>query len=167
MVQRLLMGQKIIDNNNRELYLEFYRNIRERLTSHGNRLWLRFRYFLTIEAAIIGAFVLKPKLFHSEVYFWGVPIVGFLWSLIWYLIASNDLWFYEERYSAMKNFKDENIINRTSLTRYKLKKDELPKWKRIFCYKFKNCGSTTFSSIIPFTFIFLWIILGLIRWSSL
>lgn len=152
-------------NNKHELCIEFYRNIRERLTSQGDRLWLRFRYFLTIEAAIFGAFVLKPELLRSKIYLWGFPIFGFLWSLLWYLIAINDLWFYEERYRTMKLFEDENILPVTELTRYKLENDKRNKpsgWKRLICCKFKKCGSTTFSAIIPFVFMFLWLLLLII-----
>jgi hypothetical protein len=92
-------------DKNDEFRLEYYRNLRERLTSQGDRLWKRFNYFLTVEVAVAGAFILGPSGLSDNWRFVGLPALGLGWSLLWFLIAANDLWFYEDRYQAAEAFR--------------------------------------------------------------
>lgn len=151
------------DDDSSDFALEYYRNMRERLTSQGNRLWTRFHYFLTIEAAMMGAFILVPEGLSAGWRFVGLPLIGLCWSTVWFMIAANDLWFYEERYKRLKVFEKEQIVPKVGTVPGKMSKADLPRVKRLVCFKIPKCGATTFSAIVPGCFAVLWLTMMLIK----
>lgn len=148
-----------VKNNEDQYVFEYYQNARERLTSQGNRLWNRFNYFLTIETALIGAFFIRPEHLGDGTRLYGLGLLGIIWSLVWFLIAAQDLWFYQDRYEKLKQIED-NLINRKITFTYDPSwRSSMPPWKKALCFKVPDCGSTTFSSICPALFFFLWILI--------
>lgn len=67
--------------------LEHYRALRERFICQGDRLWKRFHFFLTINVALVGAFLLRSEVAKAgQVQVWG-PRLGVLVSVVWIIIA--------------------------------------------------------------------------------
>ena len=139
-----------------EYAFKYYENVRERLTSQGDRLWNRFNYFLTIEAALVGAFFVRPDGLGGGQRLYGLVSLGIAMSVVWFLIAAQDLWFYEDRYERLKQLETSVILPKVPFTYDSSWASRLPSWKRGLCFKVPQCGSTTFSAISPLLFIILW-----------
>jgi len=142
-----------------EYRFQYYENLRQRLTSQGDRLWNRFNYFLTIETALVGAFFIRPDHLGEGNRLFGLGILGLIWSIAWFLIAAQDLWFYEDRYERLKVFEEQIIKSQISFTYTASWEASMPRWKKFLCFKIPKCGSTTFSVICPVVFVLLWIAL--------
>ena len=153
-------------NKEDEFCFEYYRNLRERFTSQGNRLWTRFNYFLTIETAIVGAFILAPGGISARWRFVGLPIIGLCWSALWFWIAANDLWFYEERYKGLRRFEKDNLVSKVGIIPTRMVASDLPRWKRFVCFKTPKCGATTFSAIVPACFVLVWLVTTVVSWIT-
>ena len=151
---------------NDDFILEYYRNIRERLTSQGNRLWTRFHYFLTVEVALVGAFLATKNVFSEYWKFLLIPFLGLYWSVLWFLIAAQDLWFYEDRYERLRKFENEKILKEIGFTPSRLKKSDIPKFKRFICFKIPEYGVTSLAPIFPLFFVLIWILLGFVGWLT-
>lgn len=142
-----------------EFVSQYFQNARERLTSQGDRLWNRFNYFLTIETALVGAFFIRPDHLGSGLRLYGLGVLGIISSLVWFLIAAQDLWFYEDRYKKLKQIEKDLISAKVPFIYEPNWQSELPTWKKFLCFKIPQCGSTTFSAICPALFFVLWIAL--------
>ncbi len=143
-----------------ELMLEYYRNIRERLSSQGDRLWARFQYFLTVDTALTGAFLVVPQGLTESWRGVGIPLLGGLWSLLWFLLAANDLWFYEERYTKLKAFEKDSLLPLIKVASKRMASRDLPAFKRFICFKIPKVGATSFCSIVPAAFAAFWIVVA-------
>ncbi|MBD1388214.1 hypothetical protein IC617_02115 [Neiella sp. HB171785] len=141
-----------------EFLLEYYRNIRERLTSQGDRMWARFNYFLTIQSALIGAFYIRPESLDESLRLYALGGLGLIWSVLWFLIAAQDLWFYEDRYEKLRAFESDHIETQIGFSHVRSWHATMPMWKKLMCFKIPKVGSTTFSAICPFLFIVVWIV---------
>jgi hypothetical protein len=150
-----------------EYVFQYYQNTRERLTSQGDRLWNRFNYFLTIDTALVGAFFIRPEHLGDGRRLYGLGALGILWSCVWFLVAAQDLWFYEDRYDRLKHFEDRLIHPKVGFTHSAGWHTKLPRWKKLLCFKIPKVGSTTFSAICPALFVVLWLaILAVKRFVS-
>ncbi|MCU0286511.1 MAG: hypothetical protein MUF15_08925 [Acidobacteria bacterium] len=142
-----------------EIILEHYRALRERFVTQGNRLWTRFHYFLTIEAAILGVFLTKTFTTSVSWSECGILFLGLLWSILWFIIGAQDLWFYEQALERLDEFELNYIIS--NIDGWHKKDYDIPKWKKLVCFKIGECGVTTFASICPGLFIILWVLIWL------
>ncbi len=58
------------------------------LTAHSDRMWTRFNYFITIEAGLVGLFVIAG-LHRLGFLVWGT-FAEFLVSLAWWVVGARD-----------------------------------------------------------------------------
>jgi len=157
-----MCGNEIKD----DFVLEYYRNIRERLTSQGNRLWIRFHYFLTVEVALVGAFLATKNGLSEHWQLLLIPFLGLCWSGFWFLIGAQDLWFYEDRYESLRKFENEKILKEIGFMPSRLTKSDIPKFKRFICFKIPEYGVTSLAPIFPILFVLIWILLGVVGWIT-
>lgn len=146
----------------RDVVLEHYRYLRERFTHKGDRLWLRFYYFLTIEAALFTAFV---KVRETESLYSMRPLIlvlGISWTALWFVIAAQDLWFFEQSRKRLDDFIVSHITpSLTPWDNWKLYPTR--KLKKLICFKIPHCGVTTFSVICSLFVGLMWSLLWLVR----
>ena len=95
-----------------DVILEHYRHLRERYARQGDRLWLRFYYFLTIEAALFGAFVKVKETASLHGMRLLVLLLGTAWTALWFVIAAQDLWYYEQSRKRLNDFARNYIVPR-------------------------------------------------------
>lgn len=149
----------------KEFILEHYRRLRESFVTQGNRLWARFNYLLVGQAALVGVFLTREK--HPVV----LPVLGFVSALLWYVVAAQDLWFYQQAREKLLSFTSRLIIPRLSgwsdaeeEEPYKVS----PWWRYVFCFKIPKLGTTHFASVFPILFVVFWILswTGIVPWNA-
>jgi hypothetical protein len=145
-----------MENNKRtDVLLEHYKALRKRFTLQGDRLWLRFYYFLAIESALFGAILTQAPPSKQWLRF-AVPVVGLFWTAVWFVIAAGDLWFYEESREKLDAFTSTQIIPLIQGWDEGKEYCTLPPLKRLLCFKISNVGVTTFAPICPLFFLVVW-----------
>ena len=143
----------------RDVILEHYRHLRERYARQGDRLWLRFYYFLTIEAVLFGTFVKVKETSSLRGLRLLVLLLGTVWTALWFVIAAQDLWFFEQARKRLNDFTQNYIVPRIN-----------PSWdywtdyptgglKKLICFKIPKCGVTSFSVICTLFVGFMWALL--------
>jgi hypothetical protein len=143
--------------NNDNFILELYRSRMQHFVTQGNRLWIRFHYFLTAEFALVGLFFLKGLSTNVQLNII-VPILGVICSFLWYLIGAQDLFFYEAFRKGV-NSVEENLIlpkcgeNIAALNTFMKEIKHTP-----IRFKIKHIGVTSFIAICPIVFLILWVI---------
>jgi hypothetical protein len=55
------------------------------LKDHFTRVWMRFNFFLTIQSALLGAFIFSPEKYTN----W-IPAFGIVVSGLWYIFGAQD-----------------------------------------------------------------------------
>lgn len=97
-----LLSENCQMENNNEFFLEAYRTRVQMLITQGDRLWTRFNYFLAIELALTGLyFVYKVN---------PTPIIGIVFSFIWYIISAQDFYFLREHRERVNQFEKDIIL---------------------------------------------------------
>lgn len=142
-----------------EPFLEHYRSLRERFTSQGDRLWLRFYYFLTIDAALLGVLLTKVGAPPSQLPRFVVPFLGLFWTAIWFVIGAQDLWFYEQSRKKLDAFKSKHVVPNIAGWDEDREYYAVPRWKKLICFKIPKCGVTTFAAICPLLFLPVWFVM--------
>jgi hypothetical protein len=146
-----------------ELILEHYRHLRDRFTHQGDRLWLRFYYFLTVEVALFGVFV---KVQETRSLYGMRPLVlalGIAWTALWFLIAAQDFWFFEQSRKRLGDFTDSHIVSGIAPSWDNRKEYPTEGLKKIICFKLPKWGVTAFSVICPLLVGLMWSLLWLVR----
>ena len=143
------------NNTPTEVLLEHYRALRERFISQGDRLWLRFYYFLTIESALSAVILTKAPPSRQWLRF-AVPVVGLFWTALWFVIAAGDLWFYEQSREKLKAFTSTYIIRLIQGWDEEKQYYSVPPLKKLLCFKIPKVGVTTFAPISPLLFLVVW-----------
>jgi len=150
------------ENPDSDILLEHYRSLSERFTSQGNRLWMRFHYFLTGEAALLGAYLTRladPSLSWPKTV---LPLLGLFWTAVWFIVAAQDLWFYEQARKRLDAFKLKYIVSQFPAWDEDAEHYIVPRWKRPVCFKIPKCGVTTLASICPLLFVVLWVMIWIL-----
>lgn len=148
-----------IDND--YLLIEKYKSLQGQIKSQGDRIWIRFNYFLTIDAALIGIFIMKLAENGESELLYNVPFLGIGLSLLWYIIGAQDYYFFEKARKTLQYFEKVNIHSRIDLPNF----DQVMKvrwYKRLFCWKIPKYGVTIFIAICPALFIITWILLNIV-----
>jgi len=139
-----------------EYVLEHYRALRERFTSQGDRLWKRFHFFLTVDVALVGAFLLRSDIAKAGgLDVWG-PRLGIVVSVVWIIIAVQDLWFYDDARVRLNTFKKELILPKISSWQKEREKHHPPWWKLPVCFRIARIGVTAFAPICAYLFLAVW-----------
>jgi len=144
-------------NSDCDVVIEHYKALRERFVVQGNRLWTRFHYFLTVEAALLGIYLTKAATISVSWPKFGILYLGLFWTILWFIIGAQDLWFYEQARKRLDEFKSKYIVAGLVGWDEKAEYYTVPWWKKPFCFKIAKCGVTSFASVIPFLFIFIWL----------
>jgi hypothetical protein len=142
-----------------EIVLEHYRALRERFVTQGNRLWTRFHYFLTLEAAILGVYLTKTFTTSVSWSECGIFYLGLFWTLLWFIIGAQDLWFYEQSRKKLDAFKSKYIVSQIHGWNEDADYYDVPCLKKLVCFKIPECGVTTFASLCPLLFIIVWVLI--------
>ena len=70
-----------MNNDDTTFVIELYRTRMQHFVNQGNRLWIRFHYFLTAELALIGIYLLKAEyttLINENL----IPMLGIMCSIL-------------------------------------------------------------------------------------
>src|SRR5262245_11382903 len=145
--------ETLIDNE--EYVLEHYRALRDHFVSHGDRLWQRFNYFLTVEVALMGAFLLRPVDAAARVDA-GAPILGVILSIVWYIVVAQDLWFYDDARKKLFDYRKDVIVPKIPEWQSDSAEFVPPAWKKPICFRIRGVGITPYSPICAVLFIVLW-----------
>ena len=100
-----------MNNDDTTFVIELYRTRMQHFVNQGNRLWIRFHYFLTAELALIGIYLLKAEyttLINENL----IPMLGIMCSILWYLIGAQDLYFYELYRKGVHTVEDNLILSK-------------------------------------------------------
>jgi len=139
---------------NDNLFLELYKTRLEQFVIQGNRLWIRFHYFLTAEIALIGLFLVRGSDFTVQ-YLHLIPLLGIICSIIWYLIGAQDLYFYDGYRKAFNTIEAEVIAKLgNSIIPTKIHLSDIK--GGLLRFRIKGIGVTSFTSICPILFLLLW-----------
>ena len=140
---------------NSEFVLEHYRALRERFTSQGNRLWMRFHFFLTVEVAL-GAYLLRPPAAADGRVL--PSLLGVLMSLLWFLIGAQDYWFYEDSRKRLSRYKSECILAKIDCwgEEQENTKFRARSYQKTICFLIPGVGVTAFAAICPLICLTAW-----------
>lgn len=155
--------KKCVEGGNmpQEVY-EHYHYLRERFTSQGDRLWKRFYYFLTVEVALVGAFLIKEgAIIPANEYKFIVNNIGLVLSVIWFLIGAQDIWYYDNARRRLDRYKFKNIIPLITNWTENEERETLPNItaKMVWRFRIPKFGVGSFASMIPLISIGLWVYL--------
>ncbi len=145
-----------MSDNDESLFLEIYRARMQYFANQGDRTWLRFYYFLTVELALASVYLAGDKNLVGDARNL-LPFLGILFSLLWYLIGAQDVYFYEGYRKAM-SAAEELVLSKSGKAVNPTNKYIRDIKPNLFCFKIRHIGVTTFAAICPLLFLILWIL---------
>lgn len=140
-----------------EIIIEYYRTLREHFITQGNRMWTRFNYFLTIETAIIGIYLTKTTIISVSWPGNGIIFLGIFWTILWFIIGAQDLWFYKQYQKRREEFEKKYIGHNLEGWDIIENHYNVPCVKTLVCFKIPKCGVATFASLCPLLLLIGWI----------
>jgi hypothetical protein len=149
------LASEPVTKDGKEFTLEHYGRLRESFLTQGTRLWTRFNYLLAIQAALVGVFLTR------EGYSFALPLLGACSAALWYVVAAQDVWFYQEARERLRKFTSRQIVpkipgwsNADESAPY-----SCPRWRRAVCFRIPRFGVAHFAPVFPLFFVFFWILL--------
>ncbi|PYS58167.1 MAG: hypothetical protein DMF74_24375 [Acidobacteria bacterium] len=161
-------SDEILNNPDLEFLKEDYWRKVEYLKDHFTRLWNRFNYFLTLEAALFGATILS-----SEKYHWWVPIFGAVVCVLWYIFGAQDRYLVELYRKEIEQALDQ-LGSKLSLENYYFvgqteniedQKDKMGRLKidwRIYQWRWSFLSTTKLPALFPLIVLLMWAIIFLV-----
>jgi hypothetical protein len=126
--------------------LEAYKTRVELLKCQGDRLWNRFNYFLAIDAALFGVMFGSHNM--------EINIIGILFSLIWYFMATNDRFYLKTDRDRLKAFEKDVLCKLVEIPElYSTHKFKIGLFKSNILF----LSTSNFSVILPILFIAIWL----------
>ncbi len=147
------------DDRKSQFLLEAYKTRIQFFSQHATRTWNRFNLLLTVELALSGFFL---KLWfgrcENSPNLWLLPVLGMLASIIWYLLAAQDL-------NAYLGYRDQISELEKLATKESGVEEDFPTFKPLGGTKFnvihwwwKPISLTNLLSLIPLLFVCVWIL---------
>lgn len=150
-----------MSDNDDSLFLELYKARMQYFANQGDRTWIRFYYFLTVELALASIYLAGDKNLIGATENL-LPFLGILFSLLWYLIGAQDVYFYEGYRNAV-TAAEELVLSKLSNTVSPTNKYIRDIKPNLFRFKIRHIGVTTFAAICPILFLILWILSFFLR----
>jgi hypothetical protein len=82
-----------------DLTCEHYRARQAYFLHQGRQLWTRFNFFLVAEGAVFVAYLARPSTL--EVQGLALVSIGFLLSVLWFVVAAQDVFFFASYRQAL------------------------------------------------------------------
>ena len=142
--------------DDKEFCLKDYELKIQYLTSHFDRMWQRFNFFLVIEMGLSAAIWGWVTEFEDSKYGWTIILIGLLSSLCWYIFGAQDRYLVEVYRKAIqcawKKVNSDQNYHPVGSTKIKVKKA----W---YQWRSENISTTKLAAIFP--------LLVSIYWGSL
>ena len=158
---------EITNNQKLHFFIEDLRMKVDSLNTHFSRMWLRFNFFLTIEAGLFALAVRPPvgtQLFQNfQLY---LPI-GIGLAFIWYIIGSQDRYHLATQRNLIKDVAKQ-IKEELKLKEYifPVQTDDIPErlWPkcRFYQWRIESISVTRAPAYLPCVAIFAWVSMWLI-----
>lgn len=138
-------------SHRKDILLEVYKTRVELLIAQGNRLWTRFNYFLTVEVALGALYYIHHAM--------AAPVIGLVFSCLWYLIAANDHYFLRHDRQRVRRFEEEYLVPLVGEPQFKpLYTEGIDIRQSWNCFNFKPMRVTSASVYIPLACIVFWLL---------
>ena len=128
--------------------LEVQRTIVQLLITQGNRLWIRFNYFLFIESALTGLYYVYKIT--------PAPFIGIIFSIIWFIISAQDFYFLREHRERVDKIEKEIIKPLIGKDFVPLREEVQDVKKKFFSFRTKNFTVSHFSVYFSVIFLIFW-----------
>ncbi|MBN1452114.1 MAG: hypothetical protein JW963_13945 [Anaerolineales bacterium] len=156
-------SDKNLDEKKIEFLIEAYK-IRAQLYSDlTSRMWSRFNYLLTANAALFGLFF--NFWIDSDVVdgiFW-FPVVGIIISMVWFVLGAQDRYYFEA-FRAQTREVESEISNELGVINLKGKEfgSAAVVKKDFLTWHWKFGSLSRLPALVPFLFVLIWILVFLI-----